>query len=89
MADITVGDVAAGMRAGETALRAIRWILAALLLAFGVFAVAAEWSDDRCRSPVAKLVVRLKLDSYHSGCHCMRPSLDMSDACNSGYIPLL
>jgi hypothetical protein len=40
-------------------------------------------------SPIGKLAVRLKLDSYYSNCKCMTHSLDFSDPCNSMYLGIL
>jgi hypothetical protein len=37
---------------------------------------------------VGKLAVRLKLDAYYSSCQCMTHSFDLSDPCNSMYIPI-
>jgi hypothetical protein len=57
----------------------------AFLLALGVSFVLAEATKDRCDNVVGRLAVRLKLDSYYSGCRCMTHSMDFSDPCNSMY----
>jgi hypothetical protein len=62
-----------------------RGLLLAFLLALGVSFVLSEAEKDRCDNIVGKLAVRLKLDSYYSGCKCMKHSMDFSDACNSMY----
>jgi hypothetical protein len=67
-----------------------RWIVAALpfamIIALVVIAVSAE---DKCKSPIGRLAVEMKLDYYYSGCKCMKPALDFRDPCNSQYLPLL
>ena len=67
-------------------------LLLAFLLALGwsgVLSLASEASQRRCDTPVAKLAVKYKLDTYYSGCRCMEHKLDFSDPCNSMYIPMV
>jgi hypothetical protein len=52
-------------------------------------AVATDVAQRRCDSPIGRLAVRLKLDSYYSNCRCLKPSLDFSEACNSMYSTIL
>lgn len=68
-----------------------RWLIAAalpfaMILGFVIVAVTA---DDKCKSPIGRLAVEMKLDYYYSGCKCMKPALDFRDPCNSMYIPML
>jgi len=66
-------------------------LVIAFLLAIGWSAteIIAEYQQRRCDSPLGKAVVLLKLDQYYSGCRCMKPALDFSDACNSMYVPMM
>jgi hypothetical protein len=66
-------------------------ILLAILvvLAWSWSAVATDIAQRRCDSPLGKLAIKLKLDSYYSNCRCMTPSLDFSDPCNSMYLGVL
>lgn len=64
--------------------------LLAILVGLGAWAAVSEVVvEDRCKTRLGKLSVQLKLDSYYSGCKCMKHSLDFSDPCNSMYIPML
>src|ERR1019366_7227463 len=60
-----------------------------ILLAWSWSAVATEYAEKKCDSPLGKFAVRFKLDSYYSNCQCMTHALDFSDPCNSMYIPIL
>jgi hypothetical protein len=64
------------------------WIAAALpfALVFG-FVIATVTAEDKCKGPIGRLAVEMKLDYYYSGCKCMKPALDFRDPCNSMYIP--
>ena len=94
MVDMPIGDQPSqsGQRELTTA-RSLKWaqrLLLAVLLVWGSWAAISELAaEDRCETRLGKLSVRLKLDSYYSGCRCMKHSLDFSDPCNSGYIPML
>jgi hypothetical protein len=71
-------------------LKRAQWLLATILIASGCWvAVNEATAENRCETKLAKLSVYLKLDSYYSGCRCMKHSLDFSDSCNSMYIPLV
>jgi hypothetical protein len=91
MVDVTLpqADRPSRWRAGPSIspilLKRARGLLLAFLLALGWSAVIVEAAQRRCDSPLGKLMVRLKLDSYYSSCQCMTHSLDFSDACNSMY----
>jgi len=89
MADITT-DIARG-RSPTSAyrLKAYQVLLLALLASASWVAVNEASKQDRCETTIGRLAVRFKLDSYFSGCQCMKPSLDFSDSCNSMYLPLL
>ncbi len=72
-------------------LRTGRWWIAAALpfaLICGFVAVAVT-ADDKCKSPIGRLAVEMKLDYYYSGCKCTKPALDFRDPCNSMYLPLM
>jgi hypothetical protein len=65
-------------------------LLVIAILAVGCWtAVAQATEKDQCKTPIGRLAVELTLDQYYSNCHCMKHSLDFSDACNSMYLPLL
>jgi hypothetical protein len=65
-------------------------LLLLLILGSGSWvAVNEATAKDRCQTTIGRLAVRLKLDSYFSNCQCMKHSLDLSDVCNSMYLPLL
>jgi hypothetical protein len=71
-----------------------RWrFFLTLLFVLGFSAVMADaivdYQNQKCDSPIGKLAVRLKYDLYYSNCQCMKHSLDLSDACNSMYIPIM
>ena len=67
---------------GYHRLTGYRWFLVAVL-AVGCWTAVAEITiKDRCKTPLGRLAVQLKLDSYYSSCQCMKPSLDFSDPCN-------
>jgi hypothetical protein len=69
------------------ALKQARWKLGLLLLFTAFLIVANEaTTQDKCQTRVGRLAVRWKLDSYYSGCKCMKHSLDFSDRCNSMYV---
>ena len=72
-------------------LRTGRWWIAAALpfaLIFG-FVTVAVTADDKCKSPIGRFAVEMKLDYYYWGCTCMKPALDFRDPCNSMYVPLI
>jgi len=53
------------------------------ILAVGCWTAVAEVTiKDRCKTPLGRLAVELKLDTYYSSCQCMNPSMDFSDPCN-------
>jgi hypothetical protein len=69
-----------------------RYLLVAailMLIALNLSVVASDYRQRKCDSPIGKVAVALKMDSYYSNCHCMKHSLDFSDPCNSIYVPLL
>jgi hypothetical protein len=58
-------------------------LLLLLMLACGCWvAINEATAEDRCQTTLGRLAVQFKLDSYYSNCQCMKPSLDLSDACN-------
>jgi hypothetical protein len=58
-------------------------LLVLALLAVGCWTTVAQATEkDRCETPLGRLAVELKLDSYYSNCQCMKPSLDFRDVCN-------
>jgi hypothetical protein len=70
-------------------LKRARWLLGAILIVSACWvAVNQATAKDKCQTTLGRLAVQFKLDSYFSNCHCMKPSLDFSDACNSMYLPL-
>jgi hypothetical protein len=72
------------------ALKVAQLLLAIFLITSGCWvAVNEALAKDRCQTPLGRLALRFKLDSYYSGCRCMTHSLDFSDACNSMYLPLM
>jgi hypothetical protein len=72
------------------ALKQVRWFLAIIFISSACWVAVNEATEkDKCQTTLARLAVRFKLDSYYSGCSCMKPSLDFSDSCNSMYLPLL
>jgi hypothetical protein len=79
----------AGPRITPVLLKRAAALVLAFLIALGWSAVLTEYAQRKCDSPLGRLAVRLKLDSYYSNCQCMTHSLDFSDPCNSMYIPLL
>src|ERR1700745_1760454 len=60
--------------------------LGAIFLAYGLSEALVDYAQRRCNSPIGKLAVRMKLDQYYSGCKCIKPALDFSDACNTMYL---
>jgi hypothetical protein len=73
-----------------SALKLAQLLLLLFLTASGCWvAVNEATAKDKCQTPLGRLAVRFKLDSYYSGCQCMQHSLDFSDACNSMYLPLM
>jgi hypothetical protein len=66
------------------ALKRARWLLALVLISSGCWIAVNEASEkDKCQTTFGRMAVRLKLDSYYSGCRCMKPgTLDFSDPCN-------
>jgi hypothetical protein len=91
MADVTISDDPP--RIGlitVNRLRLAQRLLVAAFLAVGSWAAVNEATvENRCETTLGRAAVRFKLDSYYSNCQCMTRSLDFSDACNSGYVPLL
>jgi hypothetical protein len=58
-------------------------LLVLAVLAVGCWTAVAEMKiKDRCKTPLGRLAVELKLDHYYSSCQCMKPTLDLSDPCN-------
>jgi hypothetical protein len=58
-------------------------LLVLTILAIGCWTAVAEITiKDRCKTPLGRLAVDLKLDSYYSSCQCMKPTLDFRDVCN-------
>jgi hypothetical protein len=58
-------------------------LLMLTILVIGCWTAVAEITiKDRCKTPLGRLAVELKLDQYYSSCQCMKPSLDFSDPCN-------
>lgn len=58
-------------------------LLVLAVLAVGCWTAVAEITiKDRCKTPLGRLAVKLKLDTYYSGCQCMKRSLDLRDVCN-------
>jgi hypothetical protein len=70
-------------------LTAYQLLLLATLAVGCWTAVAQATEKDRCKTPIGRLAVELKLDQYYSSCQCMEHSLDFSDPCNSMYIPMI
>jgi len=66
------------------ALKQARLLLALVLISSGCWIAVNEISEkDKCQTTFGRMAVRLKLDSYYSGCRCMTPGvLDFSDPCN-------
>jgi hypothetical protein len=91
MVDVTVPPTRwrAGPRITPVLLKRAAALVLAFLIALVWSAVMAEYAQRKCDSPLGRLAVRLKLDSYYSNCRCMKHSLDFSDSCNSMYVPLL
>jgi len=75
-----------------SALKLTRWLLTmvlVLIVSVCLVAAASEATEkDKCKTTFGRLAVQFKLDSYYSNCHCMKPSLDFSDSCNS-YLMLM
>jgi hypothetical protein len=58
-------------------------LLLLTIMAIGCWTAVAEMTiKDRCKTPLGRLAVELKLDHYYSSCQCMKPALDFSDPCN-------
>jgi len=95
MVDMPVSDLPSKWRpdaptSGVALKRAQLILMAILLLASSCWVAMNEATEKNpCETKLAKLSVYLNLDSYYSGCRCMKPSLDFSDSCNSMYIPIL
>ena len=95
MVDATLPPIArptrwrAGPRITPVLLKRGAALVLAFLIALGWSAVMVEYGQKRCDSPLGRLAVALKLDSYYSNCSCMKHALDFRDPCNSMYIPLL
>jgi hypothetical protein len=67
------------------ALKQARLLLAVVLISSGCWIAVNEASEkDKCQTTLGRLAVSLNLDSRYSGCRCVKPMLDFSDACNSG-----
>jgi hypothetical protein len=65
------------------ALKQARWLLALVLISSGCWIAVSEMSEqDKCQTPIARLAVKMNLDSVYSGCRCVKPMLDLSDSCN-------
>lgn len=88
MADITT-DLPRGSRAPAFRLKIYQWMLLGVLACGCRVAVNEASAKDRCDMMIGRLAVRLKMDQYYSSCHCMKPSLDFSDPCNSMYLPAI
>jgi hypothetical protein len=87
---IAIFDAAAATRQTSLAgLLRMRSLQALVLIAIAVCIAAEIVSHNRCDTRLARILVAMKLHSYFSNCKCMKHSLDFSDACNSGYLPLL
>lgn len=43
-------------------------------------------SQDKCKTLIGRIAVKMKWDQYYSHCQCMSPALDFSDPCNSFYL---
>jgi hypothetical protein len=88
MVDMPISDPPRTWRPGApttaVALKQARLLLALALISSGCWIAVNEASEkDKCQTTLGRLAVRLKLDSYYSGCHCMKPGvLDFSDPCN-------
>jgi hypothetical protein len=89
MADITTDIPRWRTATSAYRLKAYQWLLLGLLACGSWVAVNEASKQDRCETIVGRLAVRFKLDSYFSGCQCMKPSMDFSDSCNSMYLPLI
>jgi hypothetical protein len=91
MADISLNPPKSEAPTTAPQLRTAQQLLLVLLFIGGCCwaAVNEAASKDRCETPVGKLAVKFKMDSYFSNCRCMKHSLDFSDACNSMYLPLV
>jgi hypothetical protein len=90
MVDITTDVPRSRTPTSAYRLKAFQWLLLCLLACVVSWVAVNEASArNRCETTIGRLAVRLKLDSYYSGCRCMKHSLDFSDACNSMYLPLL
>lgn len=84
-----MADISADLPRWRSPARAYRrltgyQLLVLAILAVGCWAAVAEITiKDRCKTPLGRLAVELKLDTYYSSCQCMKPgSLDFSDPCN-------
>jgi hypothetical protein len=68
------------------ALKQARWLLALVFTCWVVCSAVTDMSaleeKDRCKTPIGRLAVKLKLDSVYSGCRCVTPTLDLRDSCN-------
>jgi hypothetical protein len=89
MADITTDIPRWRTPTSAYRLKAYQLLLLGLLACGSWVAVNEASTKDRCETTIGRLAVRFKLDSYFSGCQCMKHSLDFSDSCNSMYLPLL
>jgi hypothetical protein len=76
-------------RLASLAMPATLLVAFLILLAWTWSAVATQYAEKRCDSPLGKFAVRFKLDSYYSNCQCMTHALDFSDPCNSMYLGIL
>ena len=87
MADITTDIPCSRNPASAFRLKAFQLVLLCLLACGSSWVAINEASArDRCETTIGRLAVRFKLDSYFSGCQCMKHSLDFSDSCNLMYL---
>jgi hypothetical protein len=70
------------------ALKHARWLLTLLLVSSACSIAVNEMSEkDKCQTTFGRLAVKLKLDSYYSGCECMKLTADLTDVCNLVLVP--
>ena len=86
--DVAMADISADLPWRRPPARAYHRLTAYQLLVLAILAVGcwvavAEITiKDRCKTPLGRLAVELKLDTYYSSCQCMKPALDFRDPCN-------
>jgi hypothetical protein len=83
MADITTNIPGVATRTSAFRLKWAQLLLLSILACGCWVAVNEATAKDRCQTTLGRVAVRLKLDSYYSGCRCMQPGvMDFSDPCN-------